>query len=98
MTPAFANAFVFWMLATRATICASPSIHIDATLNESVVPQMSEPAPLTVKVPDENDAEPATPTAPASRSNQFPGSALLGGGGGGGVLSGVPYTSKLHNE
>ena len=27
MTPAFANAFVFWMLATRATICASPSIH-----------------------------------------------------------------------
>jgi hypothetical protein len=50
ITPAFAQAFVFCWLATRATIAPSPVSGWYMKLNPSAVPQMSAPAPFTVKL------------------------------------------------
>jgi hypothetical protein len=66
MTPAFAHVCVFCRAVTRATTCVSPLIGWNAYRNASVVPQMSAPDPLTVKVPLDAEALPAMPVAPTS--------------------------------
>src|SRR5580765_2398180 len=66
ITPALANGFVFWMLPTRTTICASPAIGCVTAWKASAVPQMSEPAPRTVYTPLAYVALPPSPTVPMS--------------------------------
>ena len=69
--------FVFCSLRTRATIAPSPASGCVTAVNESALPQMSEPAPLTVNVPFEADALPARPTAPTSESVHPAGSVVV---------------------
>src|SRR5947207_12015232 len=64
MIPALASASVLVMLATRATIVKSPVICWLTNWKESALPQMSEPAPLTVNAPLDQIAPPARPTLP----------------------------------
>src|SRR5205814_92404 len=66
ITPALADGFVFWMAVTRVMIVASPLSGWYTNRNESLEAHTSAPAPLTVKVPLEYDALPASPTAPIS--------------------------------
>src|SRR5215472_2602290 len=66
ITPALAYTAVFWVDVRRATISPSPSSGVEAKWNESAVPQISEPAPLTVKTPLANVAVPARPVWPTS--------------------------------
>src|SRR5829696_7612094 len=51
INPAFAYGLVFSTLVTRATSVASSAIGCDTKWNASMVPQMSEPPPTTVKPP-----------------------------------------------
>src|SRR5437870_3042798 len=66
ITPAFARALVFWIDVTRATISPLPDSGCDMKWKASAVPQMSAPAPRTVKTPPDSDALPAIPTDPMS--------------------------------
>jgi len=64
--PALAFVLVFWRLTTRATIWPSLLSGWYTKWNESAAPQMSLPAPATVKTPPLKLAEPEIPTAPTS--------------------------------
>src|SRR3954451_17921743 len=66
MIPAFAHCCVFWIAVTRATTCTSPEVLCDTYWNESVVSQMSAPAPATVNTPFDDDALPVSPVDPTS--------------------------------
>lgn len=66
ITPALANELLFPILATRATTCVSPLTGWCTKVNESDDPQMSALVLVTVKVPDENDADPGAVAAMSS--------------------------------
>ena len=85
MTPAFAYGFTFCSAVTRAISWPSPLSGCEAYWNASAVPQISPPAPRTLKVEPDRAEPPVTPTAPTSRLVQGFGSAPPAGGGGGGA-------------
>ena len=66
MTPALAESFVFCTPLTRARISPSPVMVCQAKWNWSEEPQMSLPAPFTVKTPPAAEALPASPGLPMS--------------------------------
>src|SRR5450755_3829330 len=66
MTPAFAQELLGVWLTTRAVMEPSPVKGCETNWNESALPQISTPAPLTVNVLPLAEVEPAAPTEPMS--------------------------------
>src|SRR3954470_17187636 len=73
ITPIFVHAAVFSIVATRAVISPSPLNGRYANWKASDAPQMSAPAPSSVKLPFANEARPLTPTLPTSVFSQVRG-------------------------
>src|SRR3954454_5524913 len=88
ITPAFPHAAVFCIVATRATIVASPSIGWYTKWKASAVPHTSAPAPAAVNVEFAQGALPGAPAAPTSTSSH-------GLGTGSPPPLGVPAVLKL---
>src|SRR5580765_4216395 len=79
-TPAFANVFAACSDVTRAMMSPSPIMKFLTSWNESLVPQMSDPAPRTVNVPFSVNASPVRPTAPTGVGYQGGGTVDTTGG------------------
>ena len=78
INPALVHWLMFSTVFTRAIASKSPFILVPAQWNSSAVPQMSEPAPLTVNVLPAYVADPIAPTLPISASRHPSGNARLG--------------------